>query len=60
MLTIELEKNEVLQKTHFRDARNLYEYLHEYFLSEKLGKIENEESSGPMTYKESLVFLDSL
>ena len=45
MPTIELEKNETLQQTHFQDARSLYEHLHEYFLAEKLKEIQTEQSS---------------
>jgi len=60
MVTIELEKNEVLQKTHFQDAQELLAYLQEYFLVEKLHKMDWEESSWPMDYEDSVKFLKNL
>lgn len=60
MTTIRLETEEKIWKTHFKDSRTLYEYLHEHFLGKKLAEIEKEENSKPMTYEESVKYLDSL
>jgi len=58
-ITLEKEKN-LLQKTKFQDEYELYEYLKEYLLVEKLHEMEDEESSGPMEIWEAMKFLDGL
>jgi len=61
MTTITLKKQKSsFKKTNFQDEYELFEYLRDYLLVEKLHTMQDEEVSEPMNYKDSVTFLNSL
>jgi hypothetical protein len=61
MVTLTLEKKaSTFQKTKFQDEYELYKYLREFLLVEKLHELENDEATDSMNYEEAVKFLKTL
>ncbi len=60
MVTITIEEEGVFHKTHFPDKIQLYKYLWDKILAEKLAESENSGEDGPFSPEEAMEFLDNL